>query len=363
MKKYVKNAVKELLKYDKRKIEITLKSTNDYKKNLARIIYNKLILTLQQKIVPSHFKNWLLRTTGMHVGYDACIPHDIYFDPYFPELIFLKKGSLIGGECRVVTHKIEDNKLTLGECVMEERTMSAGLCELEPGALLNKHSMLNLYSRLDTKTGEGELWGGKPAKLMKKFTPEEIDKFFRPSTRDKNYYKRFKKSIKEFRKDPTQTYFKIHYDGKRLNAGMDWWRARNVIRIFYNGAIIELTRLLSHSFFKTLLLRLVGVKIGKDVHIGKGVVFDHIYCDSITVEDNVYIDDHSYIDGHEYTITQTVFGKTVIKKGAHLKHHSFARTGTTIGENSVLEPWSMAQRIIPDNEVWSGIPATFKKKK
>src|SRR3989344_5937109 len=146
MKKYVKNTVKELLKSDKRKVEITLKSKNNYKKNPVRILYNKLILTVQKKLVACHCKNWLMRTTGMHVGKDACIPHDIYFDPYFPELIALKKGCIIGGGCKVIAHQIEGNKLTLGKCFLEERTMTAGLCELEPGAVLSRHSMLNLYS-------------------------------------------------------------------------------------------------------------------------------------------------------------------------------------------------------------------------
>ena len=51
-----------------------------------------------------------------------------------------------------------------------------------------------------------------------------------------------------------------------------------------------------------------------------------------------------------------------MKKGAHLKHHAFVRTGTTIGENSVIESYSMAQREIPANEVWGGVPAKFVRK-
>lgn len=103
--------------------------------------------------------------------------------------------------------------------------------------------------------------------------------------------------------------------------------------------------------------------MGKNCKIGKGVVFDHIYCDTITLEDNVIVDDDVYFDGHEYTITQTVFGKTLLKKGVHMKHHSYARIGTTIGEHSVIEPYGMAQREIPANEVWGGIPTKFIRKK
>ena len=179
----------------------------------------------------------------------------------------------------------------------------------------------------------------------------------------KEYYREFRKKVKAFQKDPNQNYIKIYYGGSRAGAGNDWWRARNVLRILYNGPIIELARLLPHSWLKILLLRMVGVKLGKNVRIGKGVVFDHIYPDVTTIEDNVRIDDHCYFDGHEYTISQTVFGRNLIKRGAHLKHHSFVRVGTTIGENTTIEPWSMCQKEIPPNEVWGGMPAKQIKKK
>ena len=363
MKKYIKDAIKKLQSSDKRKITVVLKSKNDYKKNFLRRLYNKLILNIQKKVVPAHIKNFILRTTGMRIGRDVCIPHDIYFDPYFTELIILEDGSLIGGGSFIYTHEIKGKKLILGKCILKERTMIGGASTLLLGSLINKNSMLMFFSDLNSEIPEGELWGGKPAKRVMKFSKEDIDKYFIPSNgKYKEYYKEFKKEVKEFRKNKEKTYLKVYYNGKRLNAGDDWWRARSVFRIFYNGVIIEITRILPHCWIKTLLLRRVGAKIGKNCRIGKGVVFDHIYCDNITLEDNVTIDDNVYFDGHEYTITQTVFGRTLVKKGAHMKHHSFARTGTTIGENSVIEEYSMAQREIPPNEVWGGIPAKFIKK-
>lgn len=363
MKKYIKDAVRELLAGDKRVVELVLRSKSDYKKNFVRLLYNKFILTLQQKIVPCHLKNFILRTTGMKVGFDACIPHDISFDAFFPELIVLSKGCLVGGDSRIMAHEVKGNKLVLGKCVAEERTLLGGLSVVKPGSVVSRNSILNMYSELGGVIPEGELWGGTPAKQLMKFSAEDVDKFFRLSKKDMGYYKSFKKQVKEFMKDKSKNYFKVYYNGKRLNAGDDWWRARNIFRIWYNGVIIELTRLLPHSFFKTFLLRMAGVKIGKNVRIGKGCVFDHIYCDTITLEDGVVMDDYCYIDGHEYTITQTVFGKTLLKKGAHLKHHAYVRTAATIGENTTIESYSMAQRDIPANEVWEGVPAKFKRKK
>lgn len=364
MKHYIKKNLKKLLDSDTLKIEINLKNKNDYKKNICRLIYNKFILLIQQKIVPCHFKNWLLRTTGMKVGFDVCIPHDIYFDTYFPELIELKRGCLVGGLSKFYTHEIKDNKLILGKNIIEARTIIGGFSEMMPGSVVGKNSLLNMESTLNKVMPEGVLWGGRPAKEMMKFSNEEIEKFFKKSDRNySEYYKDFKIKVNAFIKDPKQNYLKIYYNGKRLNAGNDWWRARNFFRIWYNGAIMEICRLLPHSFLKTWLFRAIGIKIGKNVYIGKGVTIDHIYCDTVTIEDNVRLDDYVYIDGHEYTITQTVFGKVLIKKGAIVRKHAYVRTACTIGENTIIEPHSMAQREIPSNEIWEGVPAKFKKKR
>ena len=134
------------------------------------------------------------------------------------------------------------------------------------------------------------------------------------------------------------------------------------LRFFYNGILIEITRRLPNSFFKTFLLRMVGIKIGKNCKIGKGVVFDHLYGDLVTLEENVIVDDNCYFDGHSYTISQTIFGRVLVKKGTHLKHDTFLAAGTLVGENVLTEPYTMLQKVIPANEVWGGIPGKFIKK-
>jgi len=363
-KKQIRDAVKELLKDEsKMKITLDLEDLREFHdKNIFRLLWNQFVLNLQKKIVPCHFKNWLMRTTGMKVGHDVCIPHDITFDTYFPELIIIGKGALIGGESNMITHEIGNDKLTIGKNVLAERVMMAGLAEMHPGSKMSDKSMLNLYSSLKGIIPSGELWSGKPAKLMAKLDDKTIQKFFVPSKNNPNYYKEFRKKLKAFWKDSEATYLKIHYDGNRLTAGSDWWRSRNIFLIYWSGVWVELARIIPTSFLRKLCFRLAGAKIGKNVYIGSGCVLDHLMTHSITLEDNVRLDKHVYIDGHEYTTTQTIFGKTVIKKGAHLKHHVFVRTSAQIGENAVIEPHSMAQRVIPPNEVWGGIPTKFVKK-
>ncbi len=363
-KEQIKQAVQDIRSGKKKKVTITLKDKDFNIKPLPLLWWNKFIFFIQRWMVPMHFKNWLLRTTGMNVGHDACIPHYIDFDPYFPELISIGGGTLIGGDSSLWAHKLEGRKLKIGRVELADKVMIAGFVTLWPGAKVNRNSMINLVSELDREVPEGELWGGKPANQQLKLSQELIDKYFKKKDMDtKEYYKEFRKKVRAFRKDPSQNYLKIYYGGNRAGAGSDWWRARNILRIFYNGIIVEISRMLPHCFLKTLLLRMIGVRIGKNVRIGKGTIFDHIYGDMTTIEDNVRIGEHCYFDGHEYTISQTVFGRVLIKKGCHLKHHTFVRIGTTIGENTTIEPWSMCQKEIPPNEVWGGIPAKPLRKK
>ena len=367
----VRNAVQELLQSDKRKATLFVENENVRGVSLPKFWYTKLIFTLQQKLVPCHFKNWLMRTTGMNVGHDVCIPHDISFDARFPQLITIGAGALIGGESTLKAHTLKKTakgmQLTIGKIEIKEPAMCGGLCTLLPGAVINKNGILNMNATLDTETGEGQLWAGSPAKATHTFSAEEIEKYFKPASTDpaehKKYYKEFREKVDAFLADQTQTYLKIYYNGNRAGAGNDWFRARNMFRIYFNGVVVEFTRLLPNCWLKTALLRMIGAKIGKNVRIDKGVVFDHIFCDTITVEDDVILEHDAYLDGHEYTITQTVFGRSIIKKGARIGAHTLVRTGTIVGENTIIEPNSLTQKEIPANEVWGGVPAKFLRKR
>ncbi|MCX6706821.1 MAG: hypothetical protein NT001_01625 [Candidatus Woesearchaeota archaeon] len=363
-KEQIKKAIEDIQSGKKNKVTITLKDNEFNVRPLPLLWYSKTIFFLQQWMVPMHLKNWLLRTAGLNVGHDACIPHYMKFDPYFPQLTYIGAGALVGGDSKLLSHKLEGKKLTIGRVELKENSMIAGFVALMPGAVINRNSMVSFNTDLDHEIPEGEIWVGKPAKLMVKLDQDQINKYFKKLDMDpKQYYKEAREKIRKFQKDPSINYLKIQYGGKRAGAGNDWWRARNVARIFYNGPIIELARILPNCWPKKILLKMVGVKIGKNVYIGKGCVFDHIYCDTITLEDDVRAENDCYFDGHEYTIAQTVFGRVLIKKGVHIKHNTFIKTGTTIGENTTIEPWSMCGKEIPPNEVWGGFPAKHIRKK
>src|SRR3989338_3153560 len=202
MKPYIAQAVQELQNSKALKVEIPLQEPNDYKKNVLRLGYNKLLFLLQTRMIHSHLKNALLRTTGMKVGLDVCILHYIRFDPNFPELITLGNGCLVGGLCHLITHKVQGKKLILGKVDVGDRVLLGGDVTMQPGSRVNKKAMVMLFSELSGEVPEGELWGGKPAQLFKKFDNAELEKFFKPSNgQHKEYYGAFQRKVKAFLQD------------------------------------------------------------------------------------------------------------------------------------------------------------------
>lgn len=360
----IRIAVRKLLRKEFRKVELEGIYENSLAKPLLAIFFNKFIFAIQKKMVPCHFKNWLLSLTGLKVGYDACIPHNITFDPYFPELIDIGQGAIIGGESTLLAHTVQNGRLTLGRVEIAPRTLVGGLSLLLPGSRVSKNSILALSSRLNEVVPEGEIWAGSPAKCIKKMGSEDIQKYFGSSTGSaRAYYRSFKKLVKKFRKDKSAIFIKIHYNGSRLNAGNDWWRARNFITIYWSGILVEVQKFLPACWLKNFMLRLAGAKIGKNVKIGRNVILDHLMTWSIEIGDDVTIEHDAYIDGHSYTVSQSIFGRVKIGDGVIIRHHALISTGTIIGDFAVIEPYSFASKEIPPGEVWGGNPAKFIKKR
>ncbi|MBS3128236.1 hypothetical protein J4410_03765 [Candidatus Woesearchaeota archaeon] len=362
-KERIKAAVQELLSTDKMTIEVPIDNHHINILPLPKLWYNKSIFFIQKWMVPSHFKNALMRTTGAKIGKDCCLPHYHIWDAYFPELIQLGEGVLIGGLTTLKAHEIKENKLILGKIILEKRTMTGGDTILHPGTIIREGGMTGFRTDFQGEIKKGEIWMGNPPFLFSTLDQAGIDKYFKKKEmHHKEYYKDARKQINAFLKDKNQMFFKLYYGGKRAGPGNDWWRARPVWKIWYNGILVELSRLMPTSGLRKLCYRLMGATIGKNVYLGKNVIFDHIYGDLVTLEDDVVLEDDTYVDGHSYTMSQTVFGRVLVKKGARVKKGAMLYCGTLIGEGSIIEPYSLAQKEIPAGEVWGGMPAKFIRK-
>lgn len=71
----------------------------------------------------------------------------------------------------------------------------------------------------------------------------------------------------------------------------------------------------SPSFrFKNFLYRLIGVKVGKDVSVGLGVMLDIFFPDQIEIGENVVIGYNTTVLGPEFLVRKWRIGRVIIEK-------------------------------------------------
>ena len=96
-----------------------------------------------------------------------------------------------------------------------------------------------------------------------------------------------------------------------------------------------------------------------------GVVFDigsFTYINSkfgVEIQDNVQIGAHCSIYSHS-TIDQKK-GPVLLEKNCKIGTHSTIMPNVTIGENSMIGAYSFVNQNVPANQLWTGVPAKFKK--
>ena len=79
----------------------------------------------------------------------------------------------------------------------------------------------------------------------------------------------------------------------------------------------------------------------------------------ISIEDNVQIGSHCSI--YSNSTIDDKKGSVTLQRNCKIGSHSTIMPNVTIGKNSVVAAYSFVNKNIPDNEVWAGIPAKFKK--
>ena len=85
-----------------------------------------------------------------------------------------------------------------------------------------------------------------------------------------------------------------------------------------------------------MLLKLLGVKIGKNVGISVGFKVDPWFPDLIEIEDNVIIGENVIFLTHDITKSRTKLGKIIVKKNALISAHSIIGAGVVIAQNTKI---------------------------
>ena len=141
------------------------------------------------------------------------------------------------------------------------------------------------------------------------------------------------------------------------NSMCYWWRIRNPLRIIVNFIIIELCKYLPSLTVKRVLLRMLGMKVGKNVSIGFGVQFDIFFPELIEIKDNSIIGYNTTLLSHEFLTNKFRKGKIIIGRNVMIGANSTILAGVRIGDNSVISACSFVNRDVPKNRLVRGNPA------
>jgi len=101
-----------------------------------------------------------------------------------------------------------------------------------------------------------------------------------------------------------------------------------------------------------------NLKLGKNFDIGTFTYINSHY--RVEIGDYVQIGSHCSIYSHSTIDSKK--GPVKLKKNCKIGTHSTIMPNVTIGENSVVAAYSFVTKDVPENELWSGVPAKFMKK-
>lgn len=114
---------------------------------------------------------------------------------------------------------------------------------------------------------------------------------------------------------------------------------------------------------RVFLHKLRGVKIGKNVFIGMGVLIDEAYPEKVIIEDKVtvlartIILAHATYPNHFKNVIESKISETTICEGAYVGVGAIILPGVRIGKYSIIGAGSIVTKDIPEYSKAVGVPA------
>lgn len=144
------------------------------------------------------------------------------------------------------------------------------------------------------------------------------------------------------------------------NSLLKWYKTKNPLRIILNFLLIYSARYLPSLTLKNFFYRLTGMKVGRDVAVGLGAVFDIFFPELIEIGDNCIIGYGTTVLAHEFLHKEWRVGKVRVGRNVLIGANSTILAGVTIGDNSVISACSLVNSDVPPNSFYAGVPARRK---
>jgi len=142
-----------------------------------------------------------------------------------------------------------------------------------------------------------------------------------------------------------------------------WWRLKNPLNTILNFIVIEIAKFMPSLTLKRVLLRCLGMRVGRNAAIGLRVQFDIFFPELIELGDNCIIGYGATVLAHEFLIEEVRTGKVRIGKNVMIGANSTILPGVIIGENATVSACSLVNKDIPTGAFVGGVPARILRKR
>lgn len=141
------------------------------------------------------------------------------------------------------------------------------------------------------------------------------------------------------------------------NSLAHWRRDVHPLRVVWNFLCIYGAKYAPSLAAKRALLRLTGMKVGREASFGLAVTIDVFFPNLVTVGDNSIIGYNSVILAHEYMLRERRIGPVRIGSNVSIGANVTILPGVVIGDGATVSAMTLVNSDIPPGEFWGGVPA------
>lgn len=142
-----------------------------------------------------------------------------------------------------------------------------------------------------------------------------------------------------------------------------WISFKDPVIVARNFLIIEFCKYAPSMGAKRALLRLTGMKIGRDTSIALGVQFDIFFPENIEIGENTIIGYGATIIAHEFLVKGLKKGPVKIGSNVLVGANSTVLAGVQIGDGATVSAMSLVNADVRAGDFAGGVPARRIKKK
>ncbi len=142
-----------------------------------------------------------------------------------------------------------------------------------------------------------------------------------------------------------------------------WTSFKNPVMVARNFIVIEFSKYVPSMAVRRAILRMLGIKIGRDASVALGVQFDIFFPEKTEIGDNTIIGYHATILCHEFLINGLKTGPVKIGSNVLIGANSTILAGVQIGDGATVSAMSLVNRDVGAGEFVGGVPARRLKAK